>query len=433
MKGFRAAIADFIADPLQQGRAALRYFEDGLLLVDEQGKVADLGDYASLIQQYPDVAISDYRQQLIMPGFIDSHVHYPQTDIIASHGSQLLDWLERYTFPVEQHFDQPEVAADAAGFFIEELLRNGTTTAMVFATIHPQSVNAFFEAASVHNLRMICGKVMMDRNAPDFLSDTAQSSYDDSKALIERWHGQQRFSYAVTPRFAPTSSDAQMRVAQQLVNEYPEVYLQSHVAENLGEVAWVKELFPWSRSYLDVYDHYGLLGDRSVYAHCIHLNADDRQALKQSGTAIAFCPTSNLFLGSGLFDLSASVDHQLHVSLATDVGGGTSFSMLRTLAEAYKVCQLNGYNLSPLQAFYLLTLGGARALYLDHVIGNFDTGKEADFVVLDLNSTPLMERRMQRCESVEEKLFVLMVLGDDRAVAATYALGNCVWQQPQTH
>lgn len=430
MQAFRASILDFFNPSAGAELPEYRYLEDGLLMI-EDGHVLSVGDYASLSRSLAsDVEVTDYSGHLIMPGFIDTHVHYAQTDIIASHGAQLLDWLERYTFPIEARFSDTQVARETAGFFIQELLRNGTTTAMVFATIHPSSVDAVFEAALEQNMRLIAGKVMMDRHAPGFLLDSAQSSYDDSRALIERWHRHQRLLYAVTPRFAPTSSEQQLKVAQQLVNEYPDVYLQSHVAENPGEVEWVKELFPWSRSYLDVYDHFGLLGDRSVYAHCIYLDDHDRKVMAESGTAVSFCPTSNLFLGSGLFDMGSALKYELRLGLGSDVGAGTSFSLLRTLNEAYKVCQMGGYNLSPLMAFYQLTLGAAQSLYLDHRLGNFEQGKEADFVVIDRMATPLIQRRMAHAESLEDQLFALMMLGDDRNILATHILGECrYWRE----
>ena len=428
MKAFRARILDFIDDPSTSDQA-WRLFEDGLLVV-EQGKVKACGDYTELQAGLgAEVEVVDYRGYLMMPGFIDSHVHYPQTDIIASHGTQLLDWLQRYTFPTENKFSNAAIAQDTADFFIRQLLRNGTTTAMVFATIHPQSVDAIFQAANQQQMCLISGKVMMDRNAPDFLLDTAQSSYDDSHALIEKWHHKDRLHYAVTPRFAPTSTEDQLRVAQQLVNEVPDVYLQSHVAENQGEVEWVEKLFPWSRSYLDVYDHFGLLGDRSVYAHCIYLDDADRSCMAQSGTAVSFCPTSNLFLGSGLFDMQSALDHALAVTIGSDVGGGTSFSLLHTLNEAYKVCQMSGYHMSPMQAFYLLTLGAARALFLDQKLGNFNQGKEADFIVIDLNATELMQRRMKHAEDLQDELFALMIMGDDRNILATHILGACCYHR----
>ncbi len=424
-QAFRGAILHFTDNPLQHGLAATQYLEDGLLILRD-GYVESVGEASQLINQLDDdVTVTDYRGHLMMPGFVDAHIHYPQTDIIGSHGEQLLEWLERYTFPMERRFSDLEYARSVASFFTDELLRNGTTTGLVFSTVHPTSVDAIFEAAASHNMRLMSGKVMMDRNAPDFLCDTAQSSYDDSKILIERWHNNGRAQYAVTPRFAPTSTDEQLKLAGELLKEYPDLYLQTHVAENPNEVSWVAELFPWSRSYLDVYDHFGLLNKRSVYAHGIYLKDSDRQRMAEAGATIAFCPTSNLFLGSGLFDINAAQAHNVQVAMATDVGGGTSFSMLQTLGEAYKVSQLAGQSLDPLQAFYLATLGGARALDLDQKIGNFAAGKEADFVVLDLKSTPLLARRMANTESLEEQLFALMTLADDRSIAATHIMGEC--------
>jgi guanine deaminase len=423
-KAIRASFLHFIDDP-DQASDGWEYIEDGLLIL-KLGQITALGKTDDWFNLLPDgVELHDFTGQLIMPGFIDTHTHYPQTDIIASHGTQLLEWLEKYTFPTEAKFSDINVANSTAEFFCDELLRNGTTTSAVFATIHPESVDAIFRAAQKRDMRLISGKVMMDRNAPDFLCDTAQSSYDDSAKLIEKWHRNGRALYAVTPRFAPTSSDAQLRVAGRLLQEYDGLYLQSHVAENADEVAWVAELFPERRSYLDVYDYYGLVGERSIYAHCIHLDQTDRKRMAGSGAAMAFCPTSNLFLGSGLFDLDSAQQNNIRVGVATDVGGGTSFSILQTLNEAYKVSQMSGQTLTSMKAFYLATLGGAKALHLEHKLGNFEVGKEADFVVLDLHSTPLMKRRMAVSDSIQDTLFALMMLGDDRAVQATFVMGVC--------
>jgi guanine deaminase len=420
---FRGEILDFTGDPATQGDAAHRHYPDGVLVV-RNGHVAALGPAAEVLASLPaDATVTDYRGKLILPGFVDTHIHYAQTDIIASYGAQLLDWLERYTFPAEERFGDPGHAREVADFFLQELLRNGTTTAMVFATTHRTSVDAIFEAAHARGLRLIAGKVLMDRNVPEPVRDTAESGYADSKALIAAWHDRGRLAYAVTPRFAPTSTERQLELCGRLLDEHPGVFLQSHVAENRGEVAWVAELYPWSRSYLDVYDHYGLLRERAVYAHCIHLDATDRQRMAATGAAMSFCATSNLFLGSGLFDAHAAHEHGVRVGIGTDVGGGTSFSMLRTLDESYKVCQLAGQRLSPFRAFYLATLGGAASLYLDDRIGSFDIGKEADFVVLDPDATPLLARRIARTETLAEKLFAFMIMGDDRAVHATHILG----------
>lgn len=424
---FRGSILHFLTNPGEAGADhSYQFIPDGLMVV-ENGRVLVLGDYAELHPTLPaGTQLTDYSGRMILPGFIDTHIHYSQTDVIASPGKQLLDWLEHYTFPAEGRFDDMNHATEVAGFFLDELLRNGTTTALVFGTTHRQSLDAFFDVAGQRALRMVAGKVLMDRNCPEFLRDTPDSAYADSAALIERWHGQGRLGYAITPRFAVTSSDAQLAQVGELARNYPEVHIHTHLAENMDEVAWVAKLFPWSRSYLDVYDHYGLLRERAVYAHCIHLDEDDRQRMVDSGATAAFCPTSNLFLGSGLFDLAGALDSGMRVGVATDVGGGTSFSMLRTLGESYKVAQLRGYTLLPLQAFYLATLGNAKALGLDDNIGNLAPGKEADFIVLDPESTPLMARRMRSATTLIERLFIFMTLGDDRAVAATYILGKLV-------
>lgn len=427
---FRAAILHFLGDPADLGEATTAYFDDGLLVICA-GKVSAVGHAADLMPNLaPDTPVTDYRGKLIVPGFVDTHIHYAQTDIIASYGEQLLAWLEKYTFPTEQRFADRAHADEVANFFTDELLKNGTTTALVFATVHPASVDAIFSAAQARQMRLIAGKVLMDRNCPEYLRDTPEQGYEESQDLIERWHGKGRLSYAITPRFAPTSTEAQLRLAGQLYREHPDVYVQSHVAENRGEVAWVAELFPEARSYLDVYDRYGLLGPRSVYAHCIWLDDADRQRMAATEATMSFCPTSNLFLGSGLFDWQHAHDLGIRVGLGTDVGGGTSFSMLQTLNEAYKVLQLNHQSLSPAQAFYLATLGGARSLHLDDRIGNFEVGKEADFVVLDAAATPLMARRMAHAQTLTERLFVLMMLGDDRAVAATHVLGEAQYRRP---
>jgi len=422
----RGEILHFVADPAHDARA-LEHFADGLLIVRD-GHVAECGPAAELLAKLPaGTPVADHRGKLILPGFVDTHVHYPQTDIIASHGEQLLEWLEKYTFPAERRFADPAHAAEVAAFFCDQLLKNGTTTAAAFATVHPASVDALFTAAQRRRMRLITGKVLMDRNCPDFLRDTAASGYAESKALIERWHGRDRLLYAVTPRFAPTSTPTQMRLAGRLFAEHPGVFLQSHLAENRGEVDWVAQLHPEARSYLDVYERCGQLGMRAVYAHCIWLDDTDRRRMADTGTAISFCPTSNLFLGSGLFDLRRARELGVRVGLGTDVGAGTSFSMLQTMNEAYKVLQLAGQSLSAASAFHLATLGGAHSLYLDDRIGNFAAGKEADFVVLDPRATPLLARRSAACATLDERLFVLMMLGDDRAVAATHVLGRPAW------
>ena len=429
IKAYRAAILHSLADPAVVGvEQSYEYFEDGILLI-ENGKVAQVGAAAELLPKLAGVEVQHYRDALITPGFIDTHIHYPQTGMIASYGEQLLDWLNTYTFPTEQQFEDKAHASDVAAIFLKELLRNGTTTALVFGSVHPQSVDAFFEQADKLNLRMIAGKVLMDRNAPDYLTDTAESGYAESKALIERWHGKGRLHYAVTPRFAPTSTPEQMELAGKLLGEYPDLYMHTHLSENRKEIEWVKELFPERKGYLDVYDHHQLIGPRAVFAHGVHLCDDECNRLAETGSAVAFCPTSNLFLGSGLFDLNKLEEHGVRVGLGTDVGAGTSFSQLQSLNEAYKVMQLQGKKLDPFKSLYLATLGGANALYLDDQLGNFLPGKDADFLVLDYNATPLMSYRMQQAKSLEERLFALTMLGDDRAVKETFAAGVSVHQR----
>lgn len=428
-KAYRAAILHSLADPAVVGvEQSYQYFEDGILLI-ENGKVAQVGAATELLPQLTGVDVQHYRDALITPGFIDTHIHYPQTGMIASYGEQLLDWLNTYTFPTEKQFEDKSHAAEVADIFLKELLRNGTTTALVFGSVHPQSVDAFFEAAQKLDLRMIAGKVMMDRNAPDYLTDTAETGYAESKALIERWHGKGRLHYAVTPRFAPTSTPQQLDLAGKLFGEYPDLYMHTHISENKAEVAWVKELFPARKGYLDVYDHHKLIGPRAVFAHGVHLCDEECARLAETGSAVAFCPTSNLFLGSGLFDLNKLEQHGVRVGLGTDVGAGTSFSQLQSLNEAYKVMQLQGKKLDPFKSLYLATLGGAHALYLDDKLGNFLPGKDADFLVLDYNATPLMSYRMQQARSLDEKLFALTMLGDDRAVKETFAAGVSVHQR----
>jgi guanine deaminase len=360
-----------------------------------------------------------------MSGFIDAHIHYPQTQVIGSYGAQLLDWLQNYTFIEEQKFADPAHCARGAEFFLDELFRSGTTTAMVYCTVHPQSVDAFFTAAEARGARMIAGKVMMDRDAPPALMDTAQRSYDESKALIERWRGRGRLDYAITPRFAVTSTQAQLDAAGALAREFPDCYVQTHADENKAEIARVAALFPDSRSYIDVYARSGLTGPRSVFGHCIHLQESEVAELVSSRSVAAFCPTSNLFLGSGLFDEARLAKAGVRIALATDVGGGTSYSMLHTAAEGYKVLQLNRQSWPALHAFYRMTLGNARALSLDDRIGSVEPGKEADLVALDPRATPALAHRMETAgAALEVELFALMMMGDDRAVRQTYVAGE---------
>lgn len=424
-QAFRAAVLHCLADPGEGSDAsALQFFDDGLLLV-EDGRVLDIGDASTLMQQLSDdIAITEFPGKIIVPGFIDCHVHYPQLDIIASYGAQLLDWLNKYAFPVEAMFADEDHAREVAGVFLDELLRNGTTTALVFGTVHAHSADAIFEAAESRGMRLIAGKVLMDKNCPKELQDTPESAYADSKALIERWHGKGRLGYAITPRFALTSSEAQLAAAGRLASEYPDVWIHTHLAETKAEVEEIARQFPDSRSYLDVYDKNGLLRERSVFAHCLHMDDEDRTCMASKGGAAAFCPTSNLFLGSGLFDLRAMRTAGIRVGLGTDIGGGTSLSLLTTASEAYKVLHLQEQALPAPRALYLATLGAAEALYLDDKVGNFVPGKEADFAVLDPAGSSLTERRIRVASSIEESLFAITMLADDRHIAATYVAGK---------
>jgi guanine deaminase len=415
---------DVFADSLE---SAVRFESDAIVAM-AAGRITHFGPAEQVGPLLPaGIPMRNFSAtQLILPGFIDCHVHYPQLQVIAAYGEQLLDWLQEYTFVAEQQFADCAHAQRIAGVFLDECLRSGTTTVASFCTVHPQSVDAFFEAADARGMRTVAGKCLMDRNAPEALLDTAQRGYDDSKTLIDRWHGRGRAGYAITPRFAPSSTPEQMQLAGALWKERPGTWLQSHVSENRREVAWARELFPERRDYVDVYEHFGLLGPRAIYGHGIHLRDAELARLHETGAAIAHCPTSNLFLGSGLFDLRRAKQpaRSVRVGLATDVGAGTSLSMLKTMGAAYATAQLNGYSLSATQAFYLATRGAAQALYLEDRIGSLGVGMEADLIVLDLESTALIEERMKRCDSLDDAMFIQMTLGDERAVAATYVAGR---------
>jgi guanine deaminase len=423
-RALRGRIVHFVDDPATAGASAVRDHRDGLLLV-EDGRIIAVGDardmvgkvrHGTLVDHFPDC--------LIMPGLIDAHIHYPQSQVIGSYGTRLLDWLNTYTFPAEQAFEDPEHCRSVAAHFCDVLLQHGTTTAAVYCTTHPASV----AEAERRRLRMIAGKVLMDRGAPERLLDTAARAYDESKALIRDWHGRERLLYAITPRFALTSSEAQFEAAGSLAREHQDAYVQTHLAENPDEIAAVAKLFPQAENYTDVYDRFGLLGPRTLLGHCLHLDDDEVQRLHERRSVAVFCPSSNLFIGSGLFDLARMRDARrpVRTAIATDVGGGTSYSMLQTAADAYKVLQLRGQNLLPVEAFHLMTLGNARALGLEDRIGSFAPGSEADVVVLDPCATPIMRHRIEAIEDgdLARTLFVLMILGDDRAVRATYVLGE---------
>lgn len=430
-KAIRGSFLDIAktVDSAEEIPANVRYIEDGLMLIKD-GKIDWIGEWEQGKNYVPEnVRVRDYQGKMIVPGFIDTHVHYPQSEMVGAYGEQLLEWLNNYTFPTERRYGDIEYAKEMSEFFVKQLLRNGTTTALVFCTVHPESVDALFEVAENINMRIIAGKVMMDRNAPDYLLDTPESSYTESKALIEKWHKKGRALYAITPRFAPTSTPEQLDMARKLKEEYPDTYIHTHLCENRNEIAWVKELFPEQDGYLDVYHHHGLTGSRSVFAHSIHLDDAEWECLEKTDSALSFCPTSNLYLGSGLFRLQEAWKRNVKVGIGTDIGAGTTFNQLQTLNEAYKVMQLQGYKLSAFEAFYLATLGGAKSLSVDNLIGNFDVGKEADFVVLNPSATPLQQMRYDNSKDLAEKLFVLITLGDDRCVYRTYVDGRLAFER----
>jgi guanine deaminase len=428
----RGGLLTFTGDPFVSGVAATRRYEADAIVVMEGGRILDCGPAGDLMARMPaGTPVTHYANALIGAGFIDCHVHYPQLPIIGAGGKPLLDWLSGYTFAAEERFADEGYARSVARAYLRENLRNGITSAAVFCTVHPGSVDVLFDEALALDMRLVAGKVLMDRNAPSYLLDTVQAGYDDSKALIARWHGKGRLGYAVTPRFAVTSSPAQLDAAGALKREHAGVHVQSHVSENLAEVALVKSLFPQAASYLDVYARHGLTGARTIYGHGIHLGESDFAFLHETQTAIAHCPTSNNFLGSGLFRLAPSqrADRPVRVGLATDLGGGTSFSILRTMQAACEVAQLSGTPLAPSCALYLATRGAARALDLDDRIGSVAPGMEADLVVLDLRSTPLIDLRMRYASDIEDVLAAQMALGDDRAVRATYVAGKCAYDR----
>lgn len=406
--------------PVDQATTWVR--RGGVALCD--GKIIDLGAADDLRTKYPDADVTDYGDGLITAGFIDAHAHYPQTGIIASWGKRLIDWLNTYTFPEETRFSDPEYARLIAESYFDLTLSNGTTSVCSFCTIHPESVDAFFTEAQARDLRVIAGKTCMDRNAPDGLRDTAKSAYDDSKALGEKWHGVGRLSYAVTPRFSPTSTPEQLEALGALWAEKPGYLMQTHLSEQVDEIEWVAELFPDARDYLDTYEKFGLLGAGGLFGHSIHLKPRERDRLKEVDASLIHCPTSNTFIGSGLFDMAGLMAAGHRIGLATDTGGGSSFSMLRTMAAAYEVGQLNGTVLHPAQLYWLATAGSARALRMGDKIGNLAVGSEADLVVLDLASTPAIAQRANRANDFWENLFPTIMMGDDRAIKSVWVNGQ---------
>lgn len=417
----RGRVLTFVSEP--QGlddTSSYRYIEDGMIVIAD-GKVVSVGEFDA--SALGDAEIIDHRPHLILPGFIDMHLHYVQSQMIASYAGSLLEWLNTYTFVEEQKFSQQGHAGTVAAAFYDELIRNGTTTAVAYCSSHPRSVDAYFAEAEKRNMLVIGGKVMMDRNAPEALCDTAQSGYDDTKMLIERWHGRGRGLYAISPRFAITSTPEQLDASRALVAENPDCYVQTHLSENDAEITFSMELYPNSPDYTGIYEDYGLLGPKTLLGHCIHLNHRETHVLAETGSVAVFCPTSNLFLGSGLFDRERLVKSGVRIGVATDIGGGTSYGMLQTMDEAYKILQLRGQRLTPLNSFYMMTLGNARSLSLEGTVGTIAPGCAADLVVLDAAATPAMKLRMETVETLVEELFLLQTLGDDRSIAEVYVAG----------
>ncbi|MEL7012102.1 MAG: guanine deaminase [Pseudomonadota bacterium] len=415
-------VVTYVASPMRLPPQEAVRIEEAVLI--EGDRIAMVGPSERLRQQAPGAPIRDMGDALILPGFVDAHVHYPQTAIIASWGKRLRDWLETYTFPEEARFGDPDYAAQIAAGYLDLALAHGTTTVSSFCTIHAESVSAFFSAAARRGMRVVGGKTCMDRNAPDRLRDTAQSAYDDSKTLIETWHGQRRLSYAITPRFAPTSTPGQLEALGALWAEYPSCLMQTHLSEQTEEIEWVRQLYPTARDYLDVYEAHGLLGARGLFGHAIHLEPRERDRLVESGAAVVHCPTSNGFIGSGLFDMGGAIKDGLRVGLASDIGGGSSFSMLRTMAAAYEVGQLAGTVLHPAQLLWLATSGSADALHLGDKVGRIAPGMEADLVALDLRSTPAIAQRAAQADDIWESVFPTIMMGDDRAIAEVWIAGD---------
>ena len=413
----------FEGDPFQDGISVARHETHGGILI-EAGTIKEVGLASDLRHRHPEAPVTDHGSHLILPGFIDAHVHYPQTAIIASWGKRLIDWLNTYTFPEESRFNDPAYASEIAKRFFDLSLAHGTTTVASYCTSHPASVDAFFEEAQYRNLCAVAGKTCMDRNAPDTLTDTAQSAYDDSKRLLEKWHGQARLTYAITPRFSPTSTREQLEALGALWSEHPECPMQTHLAEQHDEIQWVQDLFPEARDYLDTYEKAGLLGPGALFGHAIYLTQRERDRLRETGAALAHCPTSNTFIGSGLFDMDGLTRDRQTIGLATDTGGGSSFSMLRTMAAAYEIAQLKTRALHPAELLWLATAGSAKALRLDTKIGTLAPGFEADLTILNLASTEAIAQRHARADTIWEAIFPTIMMGDDRAIAQVYIAGE---------
>ena len=414
----------FDGNPMREAwQDAVRIDTGGAVLIAD-GMIDAVGTAEALAQAYPQAAQLRYdADHLICPGFVDAHAHYPQTAIIASWGKRLIDWLNDYTFPEEMRLADPAYAHEIARRYLDLTCAHGTTTVASYCTIHPHSADALFEAAAARGQRIIAGKTCMDRNAPEGLCDTARSAYDESKALIAKWHGKGRAGYAITPRFTPTSSPAQLAALGSLWEEHPDCLMQTHLSEQTDEIAWVRALYPSARDYLDTYEEHGLIGERALFGHAIHLEPREVDRIAETGAALVHCPTSNTFIGSGLFDMAGLAARHIHIGLATDTGGGSSFSMLRTMAAAYEIGQLRGVPLHAAELLWLATAGSAQSLHLGDKIGCLAAGREADLTVLNLASTPAIAQRVSQATDVWESVFATIMMGDDRAVADVWING----------
>ena len=426
MKIIKGRILQFVGNPFEVPiEKSVKVYEGGSLLI--KGKfIAEIDYYSVLKKKYPDAYVYDYKDKLITAGFIDCHMHYPQTGIIASYGERLLDWLNKYTFPEELRFKNYDYAQNVASLTLDLCIKNGTTTASSFCTTSIESVNAFFNEAKKRKMLVVGGRTCMDRNAREDLLDTPKSSYDESEKLIKQWHDKDRIVYAISPRFAPTSSPEQLEALGHLWSKYPDCLMQTHLAEQPEEIKWVKQLYPDSTDYLNVYEKFGLVGKKSLFGHSIYLSEREIDCLRETGSSLAHCPTSNMFIGSGIFQLLKLASNNINIGLATDTGGGSSFSMIKTMSAAYEIAQLNGQSIHPAQLFWLATLGSSLSLNLDDKIGNLDVGKYADLVVINLSSTDVINQRRIRADNIWEELFPTIIMGDDRAIEETWISGSPV-------